>query len=160
MKHPLLPDQYGEASMQTAIISALNRYERIGESADPHFKWDLRKAWQEAKPYLQTAEWHSQAGDAEEGAWELAADTDDESAILHIILAGLVARQMDDPESDLSVRRIDYRKGGETALIVSDAVKQKLHALFPDAHYHKVGEATPTGKAGIFTRIKAAFGKR
>jgi hypothetical protein len=142
MKHPLLPPNYIDASMHATIISSLAPYERIPDSKDPHFRWDLQKAWQEAQPILKRAHWRYNGGDLEDTAdagWELAANTEQEQKDLHTIVAGVVAHQLENSGSELAIRRVEYRKGGEVALIISNHMQDRLSQMFRQARYEGFG---------------------
>ncbi len=124
--------------MHAAILSSLAPYERIADSKDPHFRWDLPKAWREAQPLLKRAHWRYNGGDGEDTAdagWELTASTEQEQKNLHTIVAGIVAHQIEDPDSKLAIRRVEYRAGGETGLIISNHMKAQLADMFPAARY-------------------------
>jgi hypothetical protein len=138
-KHPLLPENYTDATMHAAILRALKPYEleTPEKVVNPLLKWDLNTAWMEAQDLLADADWHPHAAlaaDAKTG-WEMAADTDDEIDEVNRVFAALVARQMLDPGSGFAVRSVQYRKGGEMALIISPAMQKILQKLYPDARY-------------------------
>lgn len=154
-KHPLLPETYTDASLQSTLLAALAPYIKTADSQNPQFRWDLPAAWADAKELLLGARWrlhHEQ--------WELAADTDEEIRDLHAIAAGIVARQLEDPNGSLDLRRIEFRKGGEVALVISDEVQAHLAKLFPNAHYAQAGENAARQKEGKITRKIKTFAAR
>lgn len=134
--------------MHAAILSSLAPYEKIADSKDPHFKWDLPQAWKDAQPLLKKATWRYHGGEAEDTAdagWELTANTDAEKKDLHTIMAGVVAQQIENPGAKLALRRVEYRRGGEAGLIISNHMQRQLEQIFPGAAY--IGFNIEAGRA-------------
>ncbi len=137
-KHPLLPENYGDAKMHTSILHALKPYEYAAGSvvANPQLKWDLASAWDDAQTLLQRGDWHE---DRDNAAWQRIADNEEEKDNLDIIIAGMVARQMLEPESGYTIRRIEHKTGGEMVLTISNTVAEVLKQDFPKSKFIAAG---------------------
>jgi len=143
-KHPLLPASYSDGTLQAAILQALKPYETTqrNDVVNPHLKWNLRKAWNDSEELLAKGGWKKKNDDTLSG-WELAADSDGEVDNLNRVLAAVVARQIIEEESGYAVRRIEYKKGGEVNLLISDEMKDILQKAYPGAKF--IADEKPQG---------------
>jgi hypothetical protein len=131
-RHPLLPKQYTDSNTQSAILFALGPH-KINDRADianPQLKWNLTQAWKDSEELLAGAQWTVLSALGEE--YEIAADSENEIEALNPMIAGIVAYEILNPESGISLKRVEHRKGGEMALIISGDVVQKLKKLLPE----------------------------
>jgi hypothetical protein len=144
MKHPLLPECYTDEATHRLVLSALSPYERGTRDritlSNPVVKWDLQKAWDAAQPVLKTARWHYRGikdDDTPIAEWEMTADNDEEKDNLYTLIAGIIARQIMEPESGYSLLRVEVRKGGEIGLFISGPMQALLRAdpEYPNAKY-------------------------
>ncbi len=137
-KHPLLPKEYTDSATQSAIFYALNSY-KITERPDvvnPQLKWNLHKAWQDAKELLARSKWQFR-GDSENihAGYELSANSEKEMHNINIIMAGIVACQIIEPEYGLTFSSIEHKKGGEITLVISSPMANILKGMFPGVRF-------------------------
>lgn len=135
-KHVLLPDTYKDSATHAAILSALKPYEMPGASAinNPNTRWNLHKAWEEAGDLLEHSRWHyndKKSFDVESAEYLFPAYTNMEIEHANIIMAGIVAGQILNPEKEIFMRRIEFKKGGEVDLAISSSVAGMLRDAFP-----------------------------
>jgi len=135
-RHSLLPENYKDPATRAAILFALKPYENPGGGGanNPNVRWNLHKAWEEAENLLAHIRWRhveSLAFDPETAEYELSGYTDEDSKRINIAMAGIVAYQIMEPDSGVSIRRLEHKKGGEVNLVISHAVAEALKALAP-----------------------------
>jgi len=133
-KHPLLPHHYTDSATKSAILFALSPYKITlrEDIANPNLKWNLSKAWQDAETVLARRNWkYRGAGEELEKEYEFSADSESEVEELNLIIAGLVAYEILEPESGVAIRRLEYKKGGEVSIIISKQTTEILKQLFP-----------------------------
>jgi len=136
--NPLLPKEYTDSSVQSAILYALAPYKinPRGDVINPNLKWNLSKAWKEAEVLLPKANWRRKEDDEVDelaAGYELSAYSDAEVETLNSIVAGIIAYQTMEPDSGFSIRRVEHRKGGEMALIISGYALEKIREKFPES---------------------------
>lgn len=135
-KHTLLPDNYQDSITKTAILFALKPYTNPGSGnmSNPHMRWDLHKAWGKAEDLLPHSRWRyieSLAFDPETAEYALSAYTDTEVERMNIVIAGIVAYQIMNPEEGIFLQRVEHKKGGETMLVISHSAAEALKKILP-----------------------------
>ena len=132
-KNPLLPKEYSDSGTQSAILFAFGPHKINDRSdiANPQLKWNLQQAWQHSQELLAGAKWTPRSALEEE--FEISADSDKEIEALQPMIAGIVAYEILHPESGISLKRVEHRKGGEMALVISGDVLIKLKKLLPES---------------------------
>jgi hypothetical protein len=140
IKSLLLPKEYTlDITLQTTILSALSPY-RITQRNDiinPKATWDLTRAWEDAVIFLRRSTWilYDNPEYSPEIRYEMQADSECEIDCMHTVIAGIVAYQLMEPESGISIRQVKHKPGGEVALIVTTHVADLLKKLFPKARF-------------------------
>jgi len=133
-RNPLLPEDYPDSATQASILFALSPY-KISERNDisnPVLKWNLPRAWKNAEESFLLARWKKIGADEiSEGGYTLSANSEAEIEQLNAIIAGIVAYQILEPESEVAFRRLVHKKGGEVSLVISLEVLEKLKKLIP-----------------------------
>jgi hypothetical protein len=159
-KSLLLPKDYTDPVTRSTIFYALKPYENPGteEIVNPLAKWDLRKAWNLAEEALSESRWRLRDDLEVTQEYELAADTDNEIERANLIIAGIVAYQIMNPDSKIGLRRIEHKKGGEMSLIISAAAAAELKKLVPKFGSSGSASAKEGGLGNLVSYALKIFG--
>jgi hypothetical protein len=132
MQHSILPYPYARGPLHQTVIEALSPYISGDAAAQA---WDLEKAWNEARRLLAKKEWkyHNPGADFDvvEVEFTLRGNAAFEKAELNTIVAGIVAKQMMEPQSGVAVKRIERTRKGDMNVVLSPHSAHALRQLVP-----------------------------